>query len=99
MMFDKFIYLKFSKKYVAELLKNLTLKERLDYIKWNFSHGIEKTSLILVDATTFKVKRAPLNNKEFFNYKIESEHLQLKGIDLQAETMTINQKFQQIFFK
>ncbi|EAR94147.2 hypothetical protein TTHERM_00522140 (macronuclear) [Tetrahymena thermophila SB210] len=90
-MFDKYVYNSFAKKYVQELWSSLSLKEKIDYFIWWKKNGIEKSSLLVYNISGLGYEDQPMNAKDFQNFKLNPELFQEKGIDYQVEYLTIKE--------
>lgn len=84
MMFDRFVYLAFSKRYIKEVRSSMSRADKFSYWKWCRRNGIEKNSVLLLDVSGLKLYDEPENLKYFTDFKVEAEHLQYRGIEFEV---------------
>ncbi|KAL4493144.1 hypothetical protein ABPG72_003229 [Tetrahymena utriculariae] len=98
-MFDKFVYNSFAKKYIDELWSSLSLKEKIDYFIWWKKNGIEKNSLLVYNISQYEYKDRPMNAKHFQDYKLNPELFQSKGIDFKVQHLNAREILYSKLFK
>ncbi|KAL4441651.1 hypothetical protein ABPG74_021583 [Tetrahymena malaccensis] len=98
-MFDKYVYNSFAKKYVDELWSSLSLKEKIDYFIWWKKNGIEKSSLLVYNIKGLGYQDEPMNAKDFQNFKLNPELFQEKGIEYKVQYFTIRDTLINKFLK